>query len=591
MMDYALEKVRSTPETSVRALWELGSRSLLIAEQTFPFVLFLLGLAAVFRMVLLHPKTYSLGDNGDGLILIATLEHWYNVVLGHPIAGDWRATGFFYPAPGTLGLTDTFFLYALPYCALRAMNIGPFAAFTGSVLVFAGIGFWTMQQLCRRWLKAARPFAAIAAYLFAFGAMMSWGLDHAQTYTIMLAPCVCLCLLAGLRVSRAPQRVATGAAGGLLFGFMVFSNAQTPWFLVFAGGLAVIAWLVLERPALNSERIRHIVMIGAGFAIGLIVPFVAVAVVYLPGLAQHTRPFAEVLLYSPVPSDLIHTPPRTPIWSDLLQELGIVRDAGRPIAEVALGYTPVFLLSTLAGGALLLPATRALGGMTTRDRAALACIIGALSTWALELNYHGFHPWRLIFDWVPAAKAIRTPFRSQIAANFLMCCALAHIATRLAASAIAAVGRQVVDAHRYRSGQVGAAALVLLGSALGVSVAEQVGPGTIVRRTGDIGSWLRLAHRPAFPCEAFYLLADAASPMPFWARQSDAMMLAQWIHMPTLNGSSSWFPNGWNLMHPEAPDYDEKVFAWVKTNGLEGRVCGVNPRTNTWVPGFPAPPR
>lgn len=149
----------------------------------------------MFWSVLLHPKTYSLGDYGDGPILIATLEHWNDVVLGHPIAGV-PSDGFFYPAPGTLGLTDTFFLYALPYCALRAVNIGPFAAFTASVLLFAGIGFWTMQELCPAMEGCSTVCRGCSLPVY-FGAMMSWGLDHAQTYTTVLAPCVCLCLLAG----------------------------------------------------------------------------------------------------------------------------------------------------------------------------------------------------------------------------------------------------------------------------------------------------------------------------------------------------------------------------------------------------------
>jgi hypothetical protein len=65
------------------------------------------------------------------------------------------------------------------------------------------------------------------------------------------------------------------------------------------------------------------------------------------------------------------------------------------------------------------------------------------------------------------------------------------------------------------------------------------------------------------------------------------MLLSQWLDLPTLNGSSSWMPAGWDLMHPEAPDYSAKVAKWIDMNGLKGRVCGVDPRSGQWFAGAP----
>jgi hypothetical protein len=132
-------------------------------------------------------------------------------------------------------------LYALPYCAWRAVNIGPFAAFTASILLFAGVGFWTMKELCPAMAEGCSTVCrgcSLPVYFRRYDELGPRSCpdlhDGAGTLPLFVS-------VRGSRASASGQRLATGAAGGLLFGFMVFSNAQTPWFLVLAGGLAAVA--------------------------------------------------------------------------------------------------------------------------------------------------------------------------------------------------------------------------------------------------------------------------------------------------------------------------------------------------------------
>jgi hypothetical protein len=545
-------------------------------------LLFLAGFFLTFRMILLHGVAYSLGENGDGTIVIATLEHW-SKALQHGLH-SWRTTGFFYPARGTLGLTDTYFLYGIPCTGSRILGFGPFTSFNLSVAVFSITGYWGMYTLCRRWLAAALPFSAGAAFIFAFGAMPVWQLLHAQTYTIMLAPCVCLLLLAGWRTSRRRYQLLFGVAAGLLSGLIVLSAAQTAWFLCFTGGLAGLVWLVLERPRPDLRLIQKIWPTAAGLLIGLLLASAPVLAVYLPMAKQSTRDFSEVVLFSPHAADLLHVPPGTPVWSDLLHTIGLSPDAGVPIQELALGYTPGFLIVVLVAAVALIAITRGHGDPRSLDHFAIACILAALLTWALQISYTGAHwrPWWAVFRWIPGARAIRTPFRAQLAAQFLMCLAFAQLLTRHATAAVLSLRTANTNAKRVNRS---ATTLLFLGFGLAVSVLEQAGPGPIVRRNAELVSWLSVAHHPPFPCDAFYLMPDPASLEPFWQRQSDAMLLSVWLDIPTLNGSSSWTPPGWDLMHPEAPEYGAKVQQWIDMHGLRGKVCGVDPHSGRWFAG------
>ena len=239
---------------------------------------------------------------------------------------------------------------------------------------------------------------------------------------------------------------------------------------------------------------------------------------------------------------------------------------------MALGYTPVFLCLTVGGAVFLRRRARA-GPAKPDDLLAEAFVAAAILGWLIELNYFGLRPWWLVYHLVPGASAIRTPFRVQLAGLFFMCLAFSHIAARLLALA-------------GRPGQP-IRALVTLGALLALCVVEQLGAPAEMRQSAEVESWLSVATPPPFPCDAFYVVPMPNSSQKWWAHQSDAMMLSQKIHLPTLNGNSSWYPEGWGLMHPEAPDYARNVIAWAKAHQLDDHVCGVDPRAGTWVRGLP----
>jgi hypothetical protein len=74
---------------------------------------------------------------------------------------------------------------------------------------------------------------------------------------------------------------------------------------------------------------------------------------------------------------------------------------------------------------------------------------------------------------------------------------------------------------------------------------------------------------------------------PGWFHQEQAMLLSQIRGIPTVNGYSSWFPDGWDLEEPAKPGYAAAVRDWATRNGIADGLCGLDPRKRQWTIGLP----
>src|SRR6266566_8963304 len=82
--------------------------------------LFATGFALVFRSWLLSGFDAAFGDDEDGYLALALIEHWRHVFSG---AAHWRDPIFFFPQRGALGYTDAFFLFGVIYAPLRFAGV------------------------------------------------------------------------------------------------------------------------------------------------------------------------------------------------------------------------------------------------------------------------------------------------------------------------------------------------------------------------------------------------------------------------------------------------------------------------------------
>ena len=516
--------------------------------------LFATGFVLVFHAWLFSGFDLAFSDSEDGYLALALIEHWHHVFTG---AAHWTDPFFFHPQPGTLGYTDAFFLFGLVHAPLRMLGLDAFTAYMLVMAALAAVGFFGFRWLAMRHFGVPPGVAAVGGFLFAFANVDAVKLIHVQAYAAMLLPGLCGLFLTGMNARR--YGALAGAAAGLLYGLMFLTAFQTSWFFgVFLLLAGLVAPVALARTLWAKRAV--VIAAGIGFAVG-IVPFL---VLYVPVfLAGHSRDFAEVAGNMPDWRDLANVTPDNAVWGPLLKWLTIVGRPDRPVWEVELGFTPIVLAAFAVGLGLL-----AVRRPARNDTVLLAFGLAVVALWLLQMDYVGWRPWHAVWAVVPGAKAIRYTFRSQLVANLFVTLIVARM---LATVALATMARA-------------RAAAVLLGVALMVEQINLTWPATMSRR--EALAWIDAA--PAAPpgCRAFYLL-PGPSPRNGPQRQDDAMLFAELRGIPTVNGDSSWLPDGWALDEPASPGYATAVRGWAGRTGIAAQLCGLDPRSGRWTEGLP----
>jgi len=526
--------------------------------------LFAAGFALVFRGWLFSGFDRAFGDEQDGYLALALIEHWHQVFAG---AAHWTDPIIFYPQRGTLGYTDAYFLIGLFHALLRALSLDTFTAYMLVMAALATAGFFGFRRLAMRHFDLPPACAAIGAFLFAFANMDAVKLVHVQAYCALLLPGLCALVLSAWNSKR--HGAVLGAAAGLLYAALFLTAFQTAWF--FACYLMLLALLHPAVCGLSTTRslaremttAKRPMVLGAacGFAAG-IVPFL---ILYLPvALAGRSRDFAEVMSNMPEWRDLANITPENAVWGGVLQWLTIAGRPDRPVWEVELGFTPAVLAIFIAGLIALLAQTRR---QPSADRDLYFLMLGAAVVifWLLQMHYFGLRPWRAVWAALPGAEAIRYTFRSQLVANLFVALVVA---------------RALAGLHSRRA---------LTGLLCGFLLIEQINlvwPATVSRRAAL--AWIDAVPPPPAGCRIFYLTPGTAPDgQSDPQRQTEAMLFAEIRNIPTVNGYSSWFPAGWALEDPASPGYPAAVRDWARRNGIEQDLCALEPRSGQWTAGLP----
>jgi hypothetical protein len=533
------------------------------SDPRLALVLFAAGFALVFRGWLFSGFDGAFGDKEDGYIAISFVEHWHHVFTG---AALWTDPIFFYPQRGALGYTDAFFLLGLLHAPLRMLGVDAFTAYMLVMTVLAAAGFLGFRRLAIVHFRLSPAAAAVGAFLFAFANVDAVKIIHVQCYCATLLPGLCDLALSGWNSKR--HGALLGAAAGVFYGALFLTSFETAWFFG-----CYLLLLVLLHPAVHGfaatralawemATAKRAVLIAAacGFAVG-IVPFL---LLYVPVfLAGHSRDFAEVASNMAEWRDLANITPENAVWGPLLQWLGIAGRPDRPVWEVELAFTPAVMAVFVAGMVAL--ARRA--GRTRAGTDSYLLMLGAavIIFWLLQMDYFGVRPWRAIWAAIPGGSAIRYTFRTQLVANLFVCLV---------------VSRVLVGMHVRRL------ATVLLCGFLVVEQVNLVWPPIVSR--SEALAWIELVPPPPAGCWVFYLAPsrEPGGPIPE-ERQAAAMLFAEVRNVPTVNGYSSWFPDGWALDDPASPGYPAAVRGWAERNGIAQGLCALALPAGRWTPGLP----
>jgi hypothetical protein len=108
------------------------------------------------------------------------------------------------------------------------------------------------------------------------------------------------------------------------------------------------------------------------------------------------------------------------------------------------------------------------------------------------------------------------------------------------------------------------------------------------RTRTDYARWVDAPVQVDPACRSFFLQRGSpaynARSIHVWSLYGiDAMFVALKYRVPTLNGYSAWWPNGWDLADPTSPEYERKVREWIAARQLSG-VCSLDLEARTMRP-------
>lgn len=522
-----------------------------------------------FRNQIANGFTLLLGDRHDAVIALSILEHWRNVLAG---GADWSRTAYFHPVAGTLGYNDGYFLFGLVYAGWRAVGADPFLGGELTNMAMRAVGFLGMHAACRRVLGLSFAWSLFGAALFTLSNNLFIRASHAQLFSVGFLPVLAVLLHASWSALSAHRRRALlgwGAAFVLLFAALLMTGFYMAWYFLFLAGATFLAWLATAgegpRRALAAAVRASWAPLAllAAFAVLADLPFLSV---YLPKAAETgMHPWETALQHAPTPLDMLHVGEANFLFGWLVTLLNAAFRPEFPAwSERMTGLTPALLVLFAAA---LVWLWRGAGGMDPVRRTWLqALALASLATWALTLRFGDATGWWLVWSAVPGARAARVVARYQLVLVIpvigLAVLALAAFARRLPAVAVASL-----------------AALLLL------EQANDYAP-LFLDRPLELSRLRSVPPAPA-ACRAFYV-SSARTESRFgeavedpYNHNTEAMLVASVLRLPTVNGISTFNPPGWPAGWPGQPGYEADIEAWAVAHGLTG-VCALDLQRMTW---------
>lgn len=516
------------------------------------------------------------GDLGDTRLAIVLMEHWWAVVQR---LAPMTSPNFFWPAPGVLGYSDTYFLHAIPYVVLRWLGCDPYLSFE---LVLVGIkifGFVALWWFLRSFLGCGAMFAILGASLFTLSNMAYISTGHSQFAITAFVPLLCGLALLGWRHAERGRKALAAclmSTAAILLALMLFTAFYIGWFTILAAGTLLGFKVLLEvglarslepvaagwRQVLSHRPVVSIALVV--FAVAMI-PF---AVTYGPMLRQSGgRPYAETLQYAATPSDVINVGSLNRVWGSVFGEefnqrrsrfAGNEMERGWP-----LGILGIFVLGSLGSLRRLLRSRRRKAEQAVVLSAAASLTAGAL--WFLSVRIGAHSGWWLLFKLVPGTSAIRVPVRINFVLNLILIAVVITTLERWTAKL---------------SGPRGMVTLTILASLL---IAEQWNTVNThhIDRPAEL-AWLRRASAPPAECRSFVVTQPLTPDRAWYANQIDGEMLARRLNIPTVNGYSGWSPPGWDFPFVDEM-YQIRAERWARSQGIIRGFCGVDLQKASWT--------
>jgi hypothetical protein len=487
------------------------------------------------------------GDLGDWRFNGVIAEHWYMVLRG---TASRRDPIFFFPAKNVLGHSDALFLFIPFYVPLRLLGADPTLAFALCFMAIVTFGFVSAYWLFTRTFDWPKPVALFLAFCFAFSSLLAPRYSHAQLFAVCFVPAI---LIFGTRFARSilDGRPSIWPGIGLSVGLaaLLYTSFYTGYFVLLALAISGLIFLALRRDLIVTLW-RPALLWPIGAFIVALVPFF---VTYWPAHQNFgARDWPSIACMLPRRTDYLDGY-GSYAWSWVS---ALVKQPPTPCDyELTFGF-PLLTIAALLASTVWLVFTK----RTDLARyAALAAALSVLFWWAMMLRTSWGSAWYAVYSILPASTAIRAVFRFQIVLHI---CALIAIGYALSA---------LFKKHRALS------VLILIALCL-----EQYNTATRFSRGRERAAELALVGPPPETCRQFFLDEKSVSDSSERARL-DAVVIAQRLNIPTLNGYSAYLPPNYHFPHFDDPDYRKWIGVWLNRHEIVSGTCSLDLKEKRWV--------
>lgn len=536
----------------------------------------MVAVAVFFRQQIWNQFSFLSGDRHDGVIVVALLEHWFNVFKG---LSHWASPNYFFPYDKTLSYNDGYFLYGCIYSVFRALSIDPMLAAELVNVTLKVIGFASFLLAMRRMLGLRYEWALLGAVLFTISNNTYLQIVHAQMLAVAFVPLIALFLheaYQALLHARRRRLLCHGALAALLFAALLMTSAYTAWFfalfLSIMFGLQIACLRGAAAARLRGALTRHrgtVLLIGLIGVLGLL-PF---AQAYVFG-HHGRRAWEEVLVHSPSILDSINVGANNLLFGDVFNFLSshcAACDIGNGERESGIG--PILLL--LAMVAIVSVIARRLRGGADQHGLLLGMALACAVTWLLTVRVGPYTGWFLVHKFWPGGSGLRVVARIFIVLSVpMIALAVWYLSTRAA-----------------RWGRVAAGAVCALLIAEEINLSPTVGQDRYQQLD-------RAVAIPAPPpgCRAFFTTespdsdnSEGAAFVPASLTHNvDAMVIAEVLNLPTINGHASFTPRDWNFDAPTRADYQARVTRYAQAHDISG-LCRLDLNSKQWATDLSTP--
>lgn len=532
------------------------------------FLVLVLVICIQFRVQILSHFNVLYGDSYDATIAVAILEHWSSTFQGH---SHWSQLYYFYPYTNTLAQTDGYFLLGIIYSVIRLFGVDPYLAFEYTNIGIRAIGFVAFLVMSRRVFSLSFGWSLVAASLFILSNSLTTHGQRIQLATVGIAPIMVVLMFyayKALQVANQRSLFRHGAAAGVMLGAWSITCFYITWFFIFfTTFFALIAFCLAPRAskwALWQQFKASYVALGAVLliAIGAQLPLL---MTYLPK-AQETgmRLYETVFPYTIPWHGILQVGHSNLLFGELYNKfVSLFAPGPTSMGEYYnTGFAPILFVFFVAGAAMAIYRFKEAGVSFLWPAIALASLV----TWFFTLNIGGYSAWFYIYSFFPGAKALNVVSAYQI----FLAIPVILLAVWYLSSATSKALPKIV--------------LVVIVGLLGL---EELNRAHITLIRADELAKSEIHSAPPVECSSFYVsgwanqVTNGDVIANIYAHNVSAMLIAEKVRLPTINGMASFNPPDWNFAYPNREDYEQRIKQYADGHKLSN-VCKLDLQSKTW---------